>query len=169
MLATRPPPVSPLEKAPRRMVSTIKLRNSYFGLHLPVGHQGVSEASVLAFTSKSDAENMAWRLALHRCVAKRWPQRVLTDAREFELADFDADLTTAILGSRLEGHGLRIEQEPFHVLVRRLALEDVSLRLVTDLDAAGGLLKMIVYKEKVDIQDVAMHLKSLLRLPSDKH
>lgn len=151
------------------MVSTIKLRNSYFGLHLPVDSDGVSEASVLAFTSKPDAESMAWRLALHRSVANRWPQRVLTDAREFELADFNTDLETAILGSKLEGHGLRIEQELFHPLVRRLALENVSLRLVTDLEAENGSFKTTVYREKVDAQAVAMHLKSLLRLPSDKH
>ena len=174
MLAAPPvrPPPPALLPPPRRVVSTIRLRNTLFGLHLPIGKDGVSEASVLAFTARPDAVDMAFKLIKHRTLTRQWPGRVLSEEGHFALADWSKDIRTPPeeMEGMLEMHALRICQEPFQALVRRLALEEISVRLVTDIDGDGGAsMHTSIYRDRVDTAAKALHLKTLLALKSDKH
>ena len=165
MLLNRPPPPASA-KPPQRAIATIRLRNSYYGLHRPTGAEGVTESLVLGFTHRRDAEDFAVRLAHHRAVARCWPPRVMDTADSFGIL---GGMQGDIPDEEAEVHGLRVAVEPFQVLVRRLSLEGIALQLVTDVDTRFGRLASTVYREKVDAITVAVHLNGLLALPNDKH
>ena len=172
MLATRPPP-APLKKPPQRVVTTIRLRNTMFGLHVPLRGrdviEDVTESTVLGFTHRRDASEIAARLAHHRAVTHRWPGRVLRDGEKFDLFGGLEDVIDAEEDRVLEAHGLRLMDEGFQTLVRRLSLEGIALQLVTDVDVEAGRLSTMCYRDRFDIGAVAVHYNTLLRLRSDKH
>ena len=174
-LATRPPPT--LASKPERVVSVIKLRKTYFGIHCIVDDRqtaedgvtsattadGVTEASVLAFSRKFDAQKVARWIARHRRITNLWPSRLVDQGLQLNAGD----MHPYIPDEREGVHGLTVEQEPFSLFLRSLSLEGVALRLITDM-YDDGRMSSTVFKERIDDHLVKQHLQSLMTKRSSK-
>lgn len=170
-LVTRPPPT--LASKPDRVVSVIKLRKSYFGIHCIVDDRqvaddgvtpattadGVTEASVLAFSRRFDAQKVSRWLARHRRITNLWPSRLIDVDHGLQLNAGDLH---PYIPEELEGvHGLTVEEEPFSLFLRSLSVEGVALRLITDMYDDGRMCST-VFKERIDQPLLKQHLQSLM-------
>lgn len=162
-LAMRPPVI--LARKPERVVQVIKLhKKSYFGIHYPVNalqsaSEAVTEASVLAFSRKTDATMVAGWLAKHHHITKFWPSRLLDEGNG--LCVNAGELQPEEDDNPEDMQGLTVDEEPFTLFLQSLSLEGVALRLVTDVHADGNM-ATTVFKEKMEQQAIQQHFKALL-------
>ena len=157
----------------------IKLRKTYFGIHCIVDDRqmaedgvtpattadGVTEASVLAFSRKFDAQKVTRWIARHRRITNLWPSRLIDVGDGLHLNA--GDLHPCIPDEMEEAHGLTVEEEPFSLFLRSLSLEGVALRLITDM-YDDGRMSSTVFKERIDDHLVKQHLQSLMAKRSSK-
>lgn len=170
-LTARPPIV--LTPRPERTVQVIKLhRKSYFGIHYPVSAlqsavDGVTEASVLAFTRRADAYAVAGWLANHREITSLWPSRLIAEGSGLQVnaGELQPDVDEGVPPRDM--HGLTIEEEPFTLFLQALSLEGVAMRLITDVHDDGRM-QSTVFKEKIQRQAIQQHFQALMAKKSTK-
>lgn len=164
ILLPRPAPV-----AVGRRVCTIKLKDTYLGFHTPLlgkrlTADSVTEGSVLGFDDRRDALRMAARLVEHKRAVRRWPSRVFDPRDGFGLAQDIPEGLEHDIGE------LKVVEESFGPLQRRLALAGIALRTIarTCSHDEGGL-HSTVHKLHVDLADMQRQLDSLLAKGCPEH
>ena len=152
----------PVMKPQARVVSAIKFRNSYVGLHTPpVGQkltpESVTEGSVLGFDDRRDAMHMAARLVAHRRASQSWPVRVVDPEIGFMMC------SGSIEAGVLDTGELQIVEEPFQSFKEHLALNGIALRTISRVcTESQGSLNSTVHVQHVSEQDRKQHLERLL-------
>jgi hypothetical protein len=152
------------------VVTTIKRRDTYFGLHMPVrglqaDHAAITQASVVAFAQRSYAEKFARMIAMHHSSTHRWPDRVVHEEKGLLLAHCQSPLLDMAF---CEPTGLQLQDETFSELVKRMSLQDVAVRLVTTLPGDDGRFQSTVYQDKVSRNEQVSFLDNLLLKQCDK-
>lgn len=107
---------------------------------------------------------MAASLVAHRRAAHTWPSRVFDPEDGFCLTQ-----PTSLAGVYDIGE-LRVTEEPFHLLQRRLALAGIALRTIARacaLDEGG--MHSTVHKLHVELSDLQKQLDSLLDKNCPEH